>query len=240
MSRELAIRLPSEIGAWVRQQPGSSSEVAYALAKAAWQYRQDIGVRDPGPGDDRLKFRLGPRVVQFIRAATHSRNATTALRKLLLWGREGRALSVSPSVSRSLPVPKPTVSAPIVRSPASASHQLLLTSDGRALQFGSDGRPLLGDAALSISPVVADLIGRPAVSLSSSIVDRIPERVFTVVLPLAFLVAVCFLGRWLTAVSSAGKVVAGAAGTAAKAVTVAPTVAAWTPSAASGLGALFL
>jgi hypothetical protein len=195
-----------------------------------------------------LKFHLGPRVLRFIRGATHSRDATTALRKLLFWGYEGRALSASPSVSRSLPVSKPTVSAPIVRSPvplvSRAPRQLLSASDGRVIPFGFDGRPLLGDAALSISPVVADLVGRPAVSLSalpvSSIVSRIPERVFTVVLPLAFLAAVCFLGRWLTAVSSAGKVVAGAAGTAAKAATVAPTVAAWTPSAASGLGALFL
>jgi hypothetical protein len=183
----------------VRQQSGSASEVAYALAKAAWERRQDIPVRDPGAGDDRLKFHLGPRVLRFIRGATHSRDATTALRKLLFWGYEGRALSASPSVSRSLPVSKPTVSAAIVRSPvplvSRAPRQLLSASDGRVIPFGFDGRPLLGDAALSISPVVADLVGRPTVSLSSSIVDRIPERVFTVVLPLVFLAAVCFLGR---------------------------------------------
>ena len=246
MSRELAIRLPSEIGAWVRQQPGSSSEVAYALAKAAWQCRQDIPVHDPGPGEDRLKVRLSPRALRFIRGATHSRDATAALRKLLLWGYQGRVLPASPSLTRSLPVPKSRADAAIVRSPASASLvplaplQLLNTSDGRAIAFGSDGRPVLGDAGLLVSPVVADLVGRPAVSLpalpASSILSRIPERVFTVVLPLAFLASVCFLGRWLTA----GKVVAGAAGTAPKAAAVAPTVAAWTPSAASGLGALFV
>jgi hypothetical protein len=245
MSREVTIRLPQEIGAWVRQQPGSCTKTVLGLAGGLWEGRRSLSVRDPGPGEDRLKVRLSARALRFIRGATHSRDATAALRKLLLWGYQG-ALPESPSLTRSLPVPRSRVSAAIVRSPASASlvprapRQLLSASDGRVIPFGFDGRPLLGDAALSISPVVAALVGRPAVSLSSSIVSRIPERVFTVVLPLAFLAAVCFLGRWLTAVSSAGKVVAGAAGTAAKAATVAPTVAAWTPSAASGLGALFL
>ena len=37
MSRELAIRVPSEIGGWVRQQPGSASETILALAKDAWK-----------------------------------------------------------------------------------------------------------------------------------------------------------------------------------------------------------
>jgi len=250
MSRELAIRVPSEIGAWVRQQPGSCTETVLGLARGLWEGRRSLSLGDPGPGVDRLKFRLSPRVLQFVRGATHSRDATAALRKLLLWGYQG-ALPESPSLTRSLPVPRSRVSAAIVRSPASASlvprasPQLLRSSAGRVIEFGSDGRPLLGDAALSVSPVVADLVARrsarAAVSLSalpvSSIVDRIPERVFTVVLPLAFLAAVYFLGRWLTALSSAGKVVAGAAGTVPMA---APAIATWTPEAAAGLGVLFV
>jgi hypothetical protein len=60
-------------------------------------------------------------------------------------------------------------------------------------------------------------------------------------LPLVALALLFFGGpiwRWLF--GGAAGTVAGVAATAAKAATVAPTVAAWTPSVASGLGALFL
>ena len=71
MSRELAIRVSSEIGAFVRSQPGSATETVMGLAKAIWQRRQSIRVHDPGPGDARLKVRLEPHALRFIRAATH-------------------------------------------------------------------------------------------------------------------------------------------------------------------------
>jgi hypothetical protein len=39
MSRELAIRVPPEIGGWVRQQP-AASETVLVLAKDAWKRGQ--------------------------------------------------------------------------------------------------------------------------------------------------------------------------------------------------------
>jgi hypothetical protein len=252
MSREVTIRLPQEIGAWVRRQPGSCTETVLKLAGGLWEGRRSLSVRDPGPGEDRLKVRLSARALRFIREATHSRDATTALRKLLLWGYEGRALSASPSVSRSLPVSKPIVGAAIVRSPAPlvprASPQLLRSSAGHVIEFGSDGQPLLGDATLSISPVVADLVPSRAtadaplgpLSPLGWILRLIPERAFTAIVtiavPLGFLLVLCFFGRWVTGLDSVGKL-AGSAGPTG--MRVAPTIATWEPQAATGLGVLF-
>ena len=42
MSRELSIRVPPEISVWVRQQPGSVSETAYALARGLYERRQEV------------------------------------------------------------------------------------------------------------------------------------------------------------------------------------------------------
>jgi hypothetical protein len=237
MSRELAVRVPSEIGAWVRQQPGSCTETAVGLAKGLWKGRQGISLGDPGPGDDRLKFRVPVRVLQFLRVATHSRDTTAALRKLLRWGYQGGALPASPSLARSLPAPKPIVSEAIVYSPARASGQLLRTSDGRAIQFGGDGRPIGGDAALFSSPIVGDLL---AVREKSALacVDAWPLRLLEcaaqnplVVLAVGWMLWKAFRFLWpvMTAANTA---------TAAGAVAAAPKIAGWLPKVASGLGEL--
>jgi hypothetical protein len=70
----------------------------------------------------------------------------------------------------------------------------------------------------------------------SRIVEAIPVPVLAIGLPVAMLAGGYFLLKWLGGLASAGKIVAGVA-TAAK---VAPSIAAWTPQAAAGLGALFL
>jgi len=98
MSRELAIRVPREIGAWVPQQPGSATETVLALARDAWKRGQHITLADPRPGEGRVKFRAGPRVLTFIRKATHSRDTTSAVRKLLAWGYASAALPSAPVV----------------------------------------------------------------------------------------------------------------------------------------------
>jgi len=279
MSRELAIRIPCEIGAWVRQQPGSATQTVLALAKAVWQNRQSIRVHDPGAGDDRLKVRLDPRVLRFIRAATHSRDGTTAIRKLLLWGSESRALP-SPSVCASLPHavpapptalvrPEPVTSLPVRRSVAGRpswmayrnprtpeeheEYRAFLASNMRAygeswagvmIPAGSvPAHPSHGMALAQFQPrpplpSLRESEG-PAFELPapwSRIVEAIPTLVLAIGLPVAMLAGAYFLLKWLSGHASAGKVVASVATTAK----VAPTVAAWMPQAAAGLGALFL
>jgi hypothetical protein len=91
---------------------------------------------------------------------------------------------------------------------------------------------------LPVSQQVAES-ERPAFELPalvSRIVEAIPLPVLAIGLPVAMLAGAYFLLKWLSGLASAGKVVAGVA-TAAK---VAPTIAAWTPQSAAGLGALFL
>jgi hypothetical protein len=70
----------------------------------------------------------------------------------------------------------------------------------------------------------------------SRIVEAIPVSVLAIGVPVAMLAGAYFLLKWFSGLASAGKVVAGVA-TAAK---VAPSIAAWTPQSAAGLGALFL
>jgi len=259
MTRELTIRLPSEISAWVRKQPGSCSETVLKLARSLWEGRRGVRLSDPGPGDDRLRLRASPRLLRFIRDATHSKDATVALRKLLWWGWKEEALPASSSPVKSLPVPRPSA-ATLGRSslmprpsvvgpgspPKSSATRLLQTSTGRMIEF-RDGHPVLGAAALSLSPIVADLVSRPRapsevpagpLSPFGWLLRLIPERAFaiimTVAVPFCFLTLLGFFGKWLTALNSAGKIASSAS------MKSAPRgVAAWTPQAATGLGRLF-
>jgi hypothetical protein len=239
MSRELAIRVPSEIGAWVRQQPGSATDTTLALAKVVWQRRQTIGVHDPGPGNDRLKVRLEPGALRFIRAATHSRDTTAAVRKLLFWGAEGRALPAAfsrPLSSGRVIAPAPVRSVPSAL-PSGESWAGVRIPAGVVPAYPVAAlRPSAGwlPASQQVSESEPPAFEVPAPV--SRIVEAVPVPVIAIVLPVAFLVGGYFVLKWLSGLASAGKVVAGVA-TAAK---VAPVVAAWTPQAAAGLGALFL
>jgi hypothetical protein len=113
----------------------------------------------------------------------------------------------------------------------------LITSDGRTIEFSGRGHPVLGDAALPLARYAApEPIGFQVAAPVGRIVEAIPLPVLAVGLPVALLVGGYLLSKWLSGLSAAAKVVAGVARTA----TVAPAVAAWTPQAAAGLGALFL
>jgi len=243
MSREIAIRVPSEIGAFVRQQQGSSTDVAVAIAKDVWKSRQEITARDPGPGEDRLKFRLPPRVLQFVRAVTHSRDATAAVRKLLLYGYQGGAL---PAPSRPVPISsRPPVTIEVPRSlPPRTPSQVTASVVLNGIPYGGDGHPLMGDAALfllgrSESPVLAreDLaVKNPLVN---RVIETLPAPVIAVGLP------VILVGGGYLALKFFGGLLGGGAATGAKmgigaaaAARTAPAIAAWAPKVAAGLGAL--
>jgi len=244
MARELAIRIPVEIGAWVRRQPGSFTDVVVTLAKNAWQRRQEITVPDPGPGEDRLKVRLAPRVLQFVRAVTHSRDATAALRKLLLYGYQGGAL---PAPSRPAPIrSRPPVTIEVPRSlPPRTPSQVRTSVVLNGILYGGDGHPLMGDAAQFLrgraeSPVLV----REDLAVKNPLVNRIvgilPVPVLAVGVPIAFIggayLALKWLGPLLGGGAAAGtKIGIGAATVGAK---TAPAVAAWVPKVATGLGAL--
>jgi hypothetical protein len=232
MSRELAVRVSPEIAAWVRQQqPRSATETVLALATAVYRRRQAVSLGDPGPGDDRLKVRLAPRVLQFLRPATHSRDATTALRKLLRWGYEGGMLPASQSL-RSLP------QARIVETRLLPASQ---TAVVRSVQFQGALHP---DRYTEYRRLQAAAVLAPAAKVSAIVLEDEPALFLAIVkaaLPLVGFALLFFGGpiwRWLF--GGAAGTAAGAAATAAKAATVAPTIAAWTPQAAAGLGALFL
>lgn len=243
MARELALRLPSEIGSWVRQQPGSSTDVVVTLAKNAWQRRQEITVRDPGPGEDRLKVRLAPRVLQFVRAVTHSRDATAALRKLLLFGYQGGAL---PAPSHPMPVSsRPPVTIEVPRSlPPRTPSQIRTSVVLNGIPYGGNGHPLMGDAAQFLqgpaeSPVLVreDLAVRNP--LANRIIENLPAPVLVVGLPVILIgggyLALKFLGGLAGGGAATGAKIGIGAATAAKA---APAFAAWVPKVAAGLGAL--
>jgi len=244
MSREIAIRVPSEIGAWVRQQPGSSTDVAVAIAKGVWKSRQEITARDPGPGEDRLKFRLPPRVLQFVRAVTHSRDATAAVRKLLLFGYQGGAL---PSSSRPLPISaRPPVTIEVPRSlPPRTPSQVTASVVLNGIPYGGDGHPLLGDAAQFLrgraeSPVLTrggSIVERP--SLVSRLIEATPVPVLAVGVPLVLIgggyLGLKFLGGLFGGGAATGAKIGVGAAAAAKTV---PAIAGWVPKVAAGLGGL--
>lgn len=241
MSRELTIRVPSEIGAWVRQQPGSASETVLAVAGDVYKRRQAIGVRDPGPGDDRLRVRVEPRAVQFIRAATHSRDATAAIRKLLCWG-YGRALPAAPSypvLSGRTVEPAPGSALVSLRRPSPAGESWA----GVRIPAGSVPACPRPEMALArYNPPSLPASNSPAFELPapvSRVIEVLPVPILAIGIPVAFMVGGYFLLKWLGGLTAAAKVVVGAAGV-AKVAAVAPTVAVWTPQAAVGLGALFL
>jgi hypothetical protein len=226
MSREIAIRIPSEIGDWVRQKPGSTTETVLALAGDLYKRREYVTLADPGPGDDRLKIRLQPRALQFIRAVTHSRNGTAALRKLLLWGYERRALPAAPS--RRVLSASATVTAPISVPRLSAGGE---NWEGVYIPAGAIPAHPSRAMALASWHEGANVSNLPA----SERPPTLGEIMLHGVLPLAGLVLLLFgkpIFNWLFG----GKLAAVGAMT-AKAV---PSVAAWTPQAATGLGALFL
>ncbi len=239
MSREVTLRVASKIGAWVRQQPGSASETVLALAGDVYKRRQTIGVRDPGPGDDRLRVRVEPRALQFIRAATHSKDATAAIRKLLCWG-YGRALPAAPShpvLSGRIIEPAPD-SAPVLLprpSPAGESWAGVWIPAGSIPAYPSREMALARRSSTSSFPVSES----PAFEVPapvSRIVEAMPVPVLAIGIPVALLVGGYFLLKWFTGLSVAAKVVSGVA----RAAAVAPAVAVWTPQAAAGLGALLL
>lgn len=242
MNRELTLRVPSEIGAWVRQQPGSASETVLALAGDVYKRRQAVRVRDCGPGDDRLKIRLEPRAVRFIRAATHSRDATAAVRKLLCWG-YGRTLPAAPShpvlsgrVAASALVAPALLPRP---SPAGENWEGVRIPAGSVPACPHPGMALVRSNLPSSFPVSAESPAFDVPAPVSRVIEAMPVPVLAIGIPVAFLVGGYFLLKWLVGLTAAAKLVAGTAGV-AKAAAVAPTVAAWTPQAAAGLGAVLL
>ncbi len=243
---ERAIRVPAAIGAWVRQQPGSVTETVLALTEDVYRRRQIVTLPDPGPGEDRLKFRLAPRVLAFVRKATHSRESTAGVRKLLLWGFEGRDLPRSPSYSCPLPLPATydTPSVPPMRPDSEASQAI-------ALRYREN--PLIAQrtVAVELSRKAERWFGRPGASEAFSAegagVAKREAEVVGAPSPLTFselvvvvgslaLVLICgyYVVKWVSgAFSSAGELVADM-------TKATPEIAAWTPQAAAGLGALFL
>jgi len=240
MSREIAIRVPSEIGSYVREQPGSASETVLMLASNLYKGRQHVTLADPGAGEDRLKIRLDRRVLRFIRRATHSKDATAAVRKLLLWGYEGRALPAAPSRPmlggrRAIPALVAPISLPRP-SPAGESWEGVQIPTGLVPAHPSRGMALASWQGTSAVPSLPASECPPQVPAPvSRILEAIPERVLVIGLPIALLVGAYFFLKWLSVLGSAGKVAGGVA-----AASVAPSVAVWTPQAATGLGALFL
>jgi hypothetical protein len=245
------------MGDWVRAQSGSASETVLALARDAWQRRQAIGVRDPGPGEDRLKIRLEPRVLQFIRAASHSREATAAVRKLLRWGFEGKALPASPSYSRPLVSASIQSAEPIITSPSVSL--LAIVSDPEATRLLAaryKANPELAQRARALklaraaSPQQVSIVtsrrldDAPAISLPAPL-ERLIQAMPVPVLAIGSIALVAVGGYFAlkalgALLATAGMAAGSAAGATVTAATAAPTIAAWTPQAAAGLGALLL
>ena len=228
MSRELAIRVPSEIGAFVRSQPGSATETVLALAGDLYKRREHITLADPGPGDDRLKICLQPRVLQFIRATTHSRNGTAALRKLLLWGHK-RALPAAPSrrVLRAGAIAAPPVAPILVHGPSAGAE------NWEGVYIPAGAIPAHPSRAMPL-PTWRGAVEVPRLPASER-PPTVGEIIVHGVLPLAGLVLLLFgkpIFNWLF-----GAKLAAVGAMTAKAL---PSVAAWTPQAATRLGALFL
>jgi len=237
MSRELAIRVPSEIGAWVRQQSGSATETVLVLAKGVWNRRESIGVVDPGSGTDRLKIRLEPRALQFIRAATHSRDATAAVRKLLAWG-YGRALPASPSHPRVLPIPR--IVAPRVQTVPELLVEPQLESALPEMLPGASVASLPGwiaDAPYSTySSEISAIEARPVAGIETQ--DALPAFWWDIWKEpgawILLLLAGYALWRWLSSQPVATATTA-SVGTA----NAAPRIAIWKPQVPTGLGAFF-
>ena len=261
MSRELAIRVPFEIGGWVRQQPGSASETVLALAKDAWKRGRHIALADPGPGESRVKFRAAPRVLTFIRGATHSRDTTSAVRRLLAWGYGGGAL---PSARVAAPQPRVIGPQPILSpSPAALLHltprrlgrpgwmayRAPGTSEERQeyrafLTSNMDRYRRAESRRLSAIGAADDFVKvQPEVGLSTHGEDSFVMR-HPWVLGLAVVAAAIFgvgmLGMLLFGFGKSATTAAAVAGATASAAGAVKSVAAWTPQAATGLGAMFL
>ncbi len=244
MGRELAIRVSPEIGAWVRQQSGSASEVTLSLARTLWKRRQTLRLADPGVGEDRVKLRLNSRVIQFVRGATHSRNTATTFRKLLLWGAKGCVLP------EDRPAPLPVGAEVVKRKPV----RTLVPSKPCALiepQRREDWRgvvipagfvpahpsPHMPVARYNVPPVY--LPAQPHAESSAhaqGILQAIPVPVSAIGIP-----AVLIVGGYY-ALKLLGGFFGGGAVTGAKAAlttaTVAPKIAQWVPQIAKGLGVL--
>ncbi|MGA2072564.1 MAG: hypothetical protein ABSH52_03595 [Terriglobia bacterium] len=233
--------MPSEIGAFVRKQGGSATETILAIASDVYKRRERVTLSDPGPGQDRLKIRLEPRALRFIRAATRSRNSTSAIRKLLLWGYEARALPASPSrrFLKAGVIPVAPVAATLLPGPSVGGESWAGVEIPAAAIPAHPSRGMAltawqGGAEVSSLPP-SDCPPELPAPVSHTL-EAIPVRVLAIGLPIALMVGAYFFLKWVSVLTSAGKVAAGVA-TAAK---VAPSVATWAPQAAAGLGALFL
>lgn len=192
---------------------------------------------DPGPGEDRLKFRAAPRVLAFIRQTTHSRDTTAAVRKLLLWGAEGRALPASPSYSRPLFLPAARI----------PGNETVLSSGSEAPRVTAENwrdDPIVTEraAAVTSEEEAGQWYASPDVSESVSIKNSGPVSAAGIFLDTLLVMsftalifgAAYYVLRWLgNELTSAGKVLTGM-------TKAAPQMAEWAPQAAGSLGALFL
>jgi hypothetical protein len=180
---------------------------------------------------------MEPRALRFIRAATHSRETASAIRKLLRFGKEGRALRAAPSRAFLKASVMPVVPLAAISRPRLSDWEGVHIPAGAIPAHSSRGMALASWQGASAVPCLpaSDV---PEVEVPASVshaVLSIPERVLAIGLPIVLLAGAYFFLKWLSLLGSAGKVAAGMA-TAAK---VAP-VAEWMPQAATGLGALFL
>ncbi len=231
MSREFSIRISRDLAAWVKRQGASPARVIAGLLSAALSGRLDLaGVRDPGPDSERLTVRIPERALPMIREAAHSRDNLVALRKLIQAGASasagtralpGGAPAPSNTTTAALPSrpllparPTPAIAAPRVQMVPQLPGWI---TDAPLSTYAREmaGRDLEGPRDFLQSP------SRTEVARAS----LVPGTVW-----LAGIV-LFYLGRWLF--SKAAATTAGAGG-------VAPTVAAWTPQAATGLGRMFL
>jgi hypothetical protein len=252
MSRELAIRVPSEIGGYVRSQHGSASEVVLSLAEALYKSKQAIRVADPGAGEDRVKIRVTPRVIQFVRAATHSRDTAVAFRKLLLWGARGRplpehrraALPLKHEPATGLAQQEPrAIAAPVAPRCTDNGEDWngVKIPAGAVPGYPSPGMQI---ARYNVPPVYLGLQSAESARLAlrepetvlSRVLQAIPVPVLAVGIPIAFMAGGYLVLKALGGLFGGG--VATGAKTAIGAARVAPTIAVWVPKAASGLGAL--
>lgn len=256
MSREFSVRVNPELAGWVRCAGESPTRVLAGILHAIQQRRFQVNSRDPGVGSERLTVRVPERALAYVREAGHSRETLVAIRKLYSAAFEfTRALPASRVSVLSQPPARSVPRAPSLLPSRAASSLTLLTSGGRSIPFGPDGRPVLGDASLALANTIGHggyglaagnaseaplgALDAPSFRLPASL-DAFIQAVPVPVVILGSLALIAGIGWFLS--KGLGSLFAGGAATGAKlavgaatAAKAAPAVVPWIPKAISVL-----